>query len=301
VLLGVGSPNRPPGLAGWLIPRTIVGLAAWALLFAAIAGVTIAFGFAARQASIAEKEQARLGKPTGSQPDLDVPSPGPTPSVSPSPSPLDPLTQLVSAVGRSVVVVEDFDSSGGQATGAGFALQATPSELWVITSFSLVRAADAENRPVNVRLPNFQRLPGTVKSVDPNRDLALVIVPGERLPGLGRFAPPVTQPGAGVFALGVVGDSGRVTGSPATVSQVLSDGLLIEAAGLPPGSGGPILDVEGNLIGFLPLNYTPKGQTTPGLWVVPAQLMCRRLVVCPASALPESPGATPSPTPTATR
>ena len=297
-LLGVGpgGSGRPPDPAGRLIPRTVVGLAAWSLVLAAVLGVVIALGFAASQARIAEREQARLGQsrgPAGDQGDVASPAP----SVSPSPSPSDPLAELVGTVGRSVVVVEDFDPSGTGTSGSGFVLQATPRDIWVITSYTVVRGARTAGRPVKIRLPNFQRLDGSVRSSDPDRDVAVVVVSGENLPSLNRFAAPVTQPGAPVLVLGVIPSSGKVTGTRATVSQVLPDGLLLEAPGLASASGGPVLDADGNLVGVLPVQYVPKGQAAPGLWVVPAQLLCRRLVVCPRAALGVDPSASPSAAP----
>src|SRR5437867_1191960 len=163
-LLGVGpdGSGRPPGPAGWLIPRTVVGLALWSLLLAIVLGVVAAFAFAASQARITEKEQAQLGR---SRTPGEAASPGPSPS--PSPSPRDPVAELAASAGRSVLVVEDFDPSGTTTTGSGFVLQATPSDIWVVTSYSLVRAARTADRPVKVRLPNFQRFDGSIRSSDP--------------------------------------------------------------------------------------------------------------------------------------
>jgi hypothetical protein len=288
-VLGVGyGPGRPPGLAGWLVPRTVVGLAAWLVLIAAILGVVVAFGFAATQARIAEREQAVLGR---ERTPGEAASRGASPS--PTPTPKDPVTALVASAGRSVVVVEDADPSGTTTTGTGFVLQATPSDIWVVTSLSLVRGAQTGDRPVKVRLSSFQRFNASIKSTDSSRNLALVDVPGENLPSLNRFAPPVTQPGTPVFVLQADPDTGKVAGYPAKVAQVASDGLLIEGTGLSGSGGGPVLDADGNVVGVLPTGYVPKGEATAGLWAVPAQLMCRRLVVCPSSALGTQP--TPSP------
>jgi S1-C subfamily serine protease len=287
-----GGVGRPPGPAGWLVPRTIVGLAVWSLLLATILGVVVALGFAASQARISQKEQAALGR---SRTPGEAAPPGPSPS--PGPSPKDPLTELVASAGRSVVVVEDFDPSGATTAGSGFVLQATPSDIWVVTSYSLVRAAKTADRTVKVRLPNFQRLDGSIRSSDPDRDLALVDVEGENLPSLNRFAPPVTQTGAPVYVLEATAGTGKVAGHLATVSQVTGDGLLLQSTELAAGVGGPVLDADGNVVGVLPVRYVPKGQTTPGIWAVPAQLMCRRLIVCPASALNVQPSVTPSASP----
>lgn len=297
--LGMGTDKRRPGVAGWLIPRTIVGLAAWSLVLVSLIGVFVAFGFAAQQARIAEKEQARLGQAKTEQSELDAVPPAAV--ATPSPAPADPITILIGSSGRSVVAVEDFDDQGGVTAGTGFVLQATPNDLWVVTSYSIVRAARAEGRPIKIRFPNFSRLDGDVRTVDETRDLALVLVSGERLPGINRFAPPVTAAGTKAFALGVNATSGRVVGQEVTISQVLADGLLLEAPGIAAGAGGPILDADGNLIGVLPVTYKPKGQE-PGLWAVPAQMLCRRVVVCPAAVKETpspsaSPRANPSPSP----
>jgi hypothetical protein len=290
--VGPGGSGRPEGPAGWLVPRTIVGLAVWSLLLATILGVTVALGFAASQARISEKEQMALSRSR-----TPGESASPLPAPSPSPSPKDPLTELVASAGRSVVVVEDSDPSGTTTTGSGFVLQATPSDIWVITSYTLVRAAKTADRPVKVRLTNFQRLDGSIRSSDPDRDLAVVVVEGENLPSLNRLAPPLTQAGVPVYVLEATAGTGKVVGHRATVSQVTGDGLLLESSELAAGVGGPVLDADGSVVGVLPVRYIPKGQTTPGVWAVPAQLMCRRLVVCPASALNVQPSAAPSASP----
>lgn len=294
--LGIGSEHRRPGVAGWLIPRTVVGLSAWSLVLVSLVGVVVAFGFAASQARIAEREQKVLGQAKTEQSEFDaVPSPAPT--ASPSPVPTDPLTIVVGSAGRSVVAVEDFDDQGGVTAGTGFVLQATPTDLWVVTSYSIVRAAKAEGRSIKIRFPNFARLDGTVRTVDETRDLALIIVSGERLPGINRFAPPVTAAGTTAYALGVNATSGRVVGQEITITQVQPDGLLIDAPGVSAGAGGPIVDAEGALVGVLPVTYTPKGQEG-GLWAVPAQQLCRRVVVCPAAVRETpSPSAGPAPSP----
>jgi hypothetical protein len=204
--------------------------------------------------------------------------------------PADPVARLVDSVNRSIVAVEDFNSEGGMSAGTGFVLQTTPSDAWVVTSYSLVRGARSEGREIQVRLSNYERFPGTVKSVDDSRDLALIVVPGLHLPGIRRFTEPAVQAGAPVVAVEFSAAANKAVGTEVKVSQVVEGGLLLEGTV----GTGPVLDAEGNLVGVVPVSYKPRGQEAPGVWVVPAELLCKRLVVCPAGVRP-SPTPTPSP------
>jgi len=145
----------------------------------------------------------------------------------------------------SVVAIVD----GGH--GAGFAWR---DDLFV-TSAHVV-----SSRTAVVMTPDGRAVPGTVVGSDGDRDLALLHAPGAGVPAVTRGDPYALRPGALVFAVG----------HPLGVKDAVSVGVFQAVGAVPRGygmkkslipwvqadirlapgnSGGPIGDVEGNVIG----------------------------------------------------
>jgi S1-C subfamily serine protease len=176
---------------------------------------------------------------------------GPSPSAGPPPGAVALPAGVRDRVALSTVKV--FGTACGRVlNGSGF----SPAPDIIVTNAHVVAGVD---RP-NVLRTDGQRLRATVVVFDPNRDLAVL-----RVPGLGRASLPVGDPDAG--------DEGAVYGHPQgqdelaiiparVENEVNAQGLdlygrssirrqvLILAAALAPGdSGGALVDVGGNVIG----------------------------------------------------
>jgi serine protease Do len=167
-----------------------------------------------------------------------------------------------------VAIVDDGHGSGrGRGAGrgghgAGFALGGGGGDLFV-TSAHVV-----SSRKAVVVTPDGRAVPGTVVGRDVDRDLALLHAPGASLPGVTCGDPYALRPGALVFAVG----------HPLGVKDAVSVGVFQAVGAVPQGygmaeqrprrgrnpsipwvqadvrlapgnSGGPIADVEGNVIG----------------------------------------------------
>jgi S1-C subfamily serine protease len=125
----------------------------------------------------------------------------------------------------------------------------------VVTNYHVAGGPGA----VRVRLPDKQRLPATVVAEDPENDLALLKVAlpaGVRLPPL-RVAPTVvTGPGTAVATLGyALGGTGqKFTQGPVSQREggAGKPTLLVLNVTVNPGnSGGPLLDLGGNVVGVV--------------------------------------------------
>jgi S1-C subfamily serine protease len=139
-----------------------------------------------------------------------------------------------------------------QQDGSGFTVAA---EL-VVTNAHVV----AGERRTSIVRPDGRRLPATVTVFDPNRDLALLRVPGLNLQALPIGTATVGETGA-VF--GHPGGQDRVEISPAVIrqqvqalgrdlydSQVTRRQIYVLAADLEPGdSGGGLVDPGGTVVG----------------------------------------------------
>ena len=153
-------------------------------------------------------------------------------------------------------------SRGGGGHGAGFAWGGGGGDLFV-TSAHVVSSREAV-----VVTPDGRAVRGTVVGRDVDRDIALLHAPGARVPAVTCGDPYALRPGALVFAVG----------HPLGVKDAVSVGVFQAVRAVPRGygmaeqrprrgrspyipwvqadvrlapgnSGGPIADVEGNVIG----------------------------------------------------
>ncbi len=176
---------------------------------------------------------------------------GPSPSTNPPPADLALRPGVRTSVAASTVRVTG-NACGRVLSGSGFSV----APETIVTNAHVVAGVD---RP-NVHRTDGRRLQATVVVFDPNRDLAVL-----RVPGLGQDPLPVGE--------GEVGDDGAVFGhpggqdeleiSPARIEDVINArGLdlygsrpirrevLVLAADLEPGdSGGAVVDTTGTVVG----------------------------------------------------
>jgi S1-C subfamily serine protease len=172
------------------------------------------------------------------------------PEVGPPPSKVLPAA-VARRVAASAVKVEGEACDRIQ-NGSGF----VASEGIVVTNAHVVAGEDAST----VETLDGQRFEGRVVAFDPNRDLAVLDVPG-------LTAEPLTRAGAGVGATGAVYGyprGGPLQEAPARVAErIVAVGtdiyrtgttrrdVFVLAAELEPGdSGGPLVDRDGQVIGI---------------------------------------------------
>ena len=190
----------------------------------------------------------------------------------------DRVPQIVAAATPSVVEVH-VHSVGGRSTGSGTVL--TRSGL-VLTNYHLV-ATDVGFADVRVRMSRRADLrKASVVRADPSSDLAVIQVTGE-----GGFRPATigdsstVVPGPQVIAIGspeglqnsvsvgVVSAVNRpvpVVGVRKGVGKpVTYDAIQTDAALGPGNSGGPLLDLDGRVVGIDSAGYTTPGGTSSGV------------------------------------
>jgi serine protease Do len=156
---------------------------------------------------------------------------------------------------RSVVVIGPGAPAAGPpaGSGSGFVFDA---DGHIITNAHVIGAA----RTVRVGLFDGRRVEAEVVGVDPRTDIAVVRLPaGTSVPALVMAEGPDGAPGAGspVFALGhPLGyrfsvTSGVISGFGRSYDVVTPVDFLQHDAALNPGSsGGPLVDLEGRVLGM---------------------------------------------------
>jgi S1-C subfamily serine protease len=161
-------------------------------------------------------------------------------------------TPEVASAAQSVVKVTSL-GCGGLVTGSGFAIGGG----YVVTNAHVVSGTSGHH----VLTPAGDDLPATVVYFDPGRDVALLSVPDLQAGALG-FGPAsrgtqaavIGYPGGGRQTIeaavvdGAVDAQGRDIYSTNTVTRQI---YVIQGKVRPGNSGGPLLDLKGNVLGIV--------------------------------------------------
>lgn len=168
--------------------------------------------------------------------------------------------------------------------GSAFAAVQTADETFFVTAFAVVAHPEQEGQAIDRAEVLFagRRHPAEVHSWSPERDLALL-----RVPGVGD-APPVAEwrpddeevpANTKLFAAGLTPTGGLVQ-IPVTVGGGDADVIVIDA-GLPEIlRGGPLLDARGRVVGVSSTAYAPYGGAGTLAPAVPVGALCERLIRC---------------------
>ena len=152
-----------------------------------------------------------------------------------------------------VAIVDDSRRRGGH--GAGMAWRGGADDL-IVTSAHVV-----SKKKAIVVTPDGRAVQGTVVLRDAERDIAVVRAPHARVPAVTARDPSALRAGSFVFAVGhPLGVRDAVSIGVLQAVRALPEGYGLNGKGslawvqadvrLAPGnSGGPIADVEGNVIG----------------------------------------------------
>ena len=123
-----------------------------------------------------------------------------------------------------------LDSSGEASVGTVFVVSSNSTQSLLITSYTTVEAATHSPGPPVYVSQGACQSQVSVRSWDPQYDLALLVLPTANLPAL-TAAPttPVPQPGDRLFAVSGLGSEGASLSS-GTVIDVQSQGIASDAA-----------------------------------------------------------------------
>ena len=180
-----------------------------------------------------------------------------------------------------------LDANGQPSVGTAFVVSSNSSQSLLLTSFTTVAAATrSPGPPVFVRQQNGSDTPVTVKTWDPQYDLALLVLPRGNVAKL-VAAPnsPAPQPGDRLFAISGLANAGaKVT--QGTVVDVSASGVQIDAGIGSDFQGGPLVTPNGEVMAVASRTYSPLGFSTDGVWYVPyVEAACNKVLSCPGGSL----------------
>jgi S1-C subfamily serine protease len=198
------------------------------------------------------------------------------------------LATIIKQVAPSVFFVHTLDGAGQPAVGTSFVISSNASQTLLITSYTTVAAATRSPGPhvYVTQGASGAQTPVTVRSWDPQYDLALLILPkGGETPVTVAPTSPSPQPGDRLFAVSGLGTAGASL-AQGTVIDVSSNGLELDAPIGTAFQGGPIVDKSGQVVAVGSRSYAPLGFTSDGTYFVPfVQAACSKVLSCPGGTL----------------
>lgn len=262
-------------LLGYVLPKTVVGLALWLLIFALGAGASGVVFFVAYErrlsdldAKVTQMRSELEKKISDAVTQLQQADRANQVTGTGAVGPAGDAARLIASVGPAVAIVEGADVAGAATSGSGFVMYSSANQSWLLTSYHLVAGSIAAAQgatpsptatvapptsgvtpTVVVHVGGLDRS-GTVYSWDAAHDLALVIVPVGSVPTL-TFSSAVPSPGLQVWAVG--GASGALGATAAKGQLVTSTAqtYATDAVFGPRSWGGPLVDAEGRVLGVL--------------------------------------------------
>jgi S1-C subfamily serine protease len=200
------------------------------------------------------------------------------------------VPQLAASFSPSVYAVATLDNNGRPSVGTAFAVESDQSSTLLLTSYTTVAAATVAPGPAINLTKSGTQIPAQLLSWDQAHDMALLKIDKGNVPVL-DWATDQSQSkalGSVVFAISGTGGAGAALTSGSLIDQT-AQGFRHTAVLGTDFQGGPIINVDGKVIGVASLSYDPLGYDAGAVhWSPPISAACDRVLTCGGSA--RSPG-----------
>ncbi len=300
-------------LLTYVLPKTVVGLALWLLIFALGAGASGVVFFVAYERRLTELDtrmtQIRTEleqKLSDAVTQLQQADRANQVTGTGTAGPAGEAARLIAAVGPAIAIVQGADASGARTSGTGFVMNSTANQSWLLTNYHLVAGSIAAAQAVSptttsptatvtptasvvptasvaptvtVHLGGIDRA-GTVYSWDAAHDLALVIVSVGSVPTL-KFSSAVPAAGLQVWAVGAAAGPLGASAAKGQLVTPTAQSFSTDAVFGARAAGGPLVDTEGKVVGVLTTTPIPGAPALPAGQAIPVRLACLQVVICP--------------------
>jgi S1-C subfamily serine protease len=196
------------------------------------------------------------------------------------------LAALVKQVAPSVFFVHTLDASGQPSVGTAFVVASNATQSLLLTSYTTIKAATAAPGPTVFIRQGATDIPVTVRTWDPQYDLAVLVLPQGGLRPLVAATPsPAPLPGDRIYAVSGLGSAGASITQGALV-DVSASGVTEDAVIGPAFQGGPLIDQGGQVLAVASRTYAPLGFPSDGVWFAPyVEAACNKVLICPNGTL----------------
>lgn len=279
-----------------ILPRTVIGIASMLLFFGLGVGVAGAALYAYYDWRLSENEQ-RVGELSESlerrlleaNEELDVSAADSIQRIRQEVRPLRDLLRqeavladLTGAMAGRVWFVETLDENGAPSVGSAFVVASDEAQSLLVTSWSVVAAGTTEPAPGITLRSGDESLEAELYNWDPERDLALLVLPRGGLEPLAwagerALADLVGEP---VWAVQGIGGNGASVSIGTVIDQTATG--IQHTAGLNAAfRGGPLVDGRGRVVAVASTAYSPLGYSSGDVaFAAPVQSTCERVLEC---------------------
>jgi S1-C subfamily serine protease len=203
------------------------------------------------------------------------------------------VPQLAASFSPSVYAVSTLDNAGKPSVGTAFAVESDSAGSLMLTSYTVVAAATVAPGPTITLTKDNAQITAQLLSWDQANDLALLKIPKGNIPVL-DWADDKAQSkalGSVIFPISGTGGAGAALTSGTLIDQT-SQGFRHTAVIGTDFQGGPIINVDGKVIGMASLTYDPLGYDDGAVhWSPPISVACTKVLTCGGSArAPGKPG-----------
>jgi S1-C subfamily serine protease len=199
------------------------------------------------------------------------------------------LALLVKNLSPSLFFVHTQDANGQPVVGTAFVISSNAQESLLLTSATTVAASQQNPAPAVYVRQNNTDVKVTVRTVDSQYDLALIVLPTAHLPVI-KVAPATPAPAVGdkIFAMSGLGTAGAGV-SQGALTDVSAAGVSENAPIGQAFQGGPLVNAAGQVVAVASRTYAPQGFPSDAVWFAPyPQAACAKVISCPAGSISAS-------------
>lgn len=201
------------------------------------------------------------------------------------------VLQLAQLFSPAVYSVATLDEEGRPSVGTAFAVISDDRETYFVTSYTTVKAATVRPGPDVTIRKGTEETKAQVWNWDVERDLALIRAPKGGVQVLEWISDDAAAKALGgrIFPVSGLGGAGASLTTGVVIDQS-AVGFQHTAPLGPAFQGGPIVTVDGKVLGVASLTYEPLG-FDPGEihFAVPINQVCQKLLQCGGVARTPSP------------
>ena len=307
--------DRKDFLAGMMMPKTVVQLSIWILMFGLGAGLAGLLLFVVYQSQVNAMEGRIIESQTELENKLEErldelekrePQASATLNVSAaSDSSERTRSELIRNVAPGIVGIRGTDSAGKATNGTGFIVNTTDQGSWVLTNYQLVAGSRPDSSAVQVRMGPAE-IAAEVFEVDPGADLALVVLNVSGKKTL-RFTRGELKEGDPVWVFSTARGNPGATAQEAHLVAYGPNRVVVDIDPPAQFNGGPVIDSQGRVVGVLsskaPTTSTskstgtsaPPSPATASRGATPIKYACNLVLQCPGTRPKAEPSATPAP------
>ena len=196
------------------------------------------------------------------------------------------LAGIIKEMSPSVLFVHTLDANGQPSVGTAFVVSSGNGQSLLVTSYTTVAAATHSPGPAVYVRQGSSDTQVTVRTWDPQYDLALLVYPkGALKPVTAAPSSPAPQPGDRLYAVSGLGTAGASV-TQVSVADVSASGIAVDGGIGAAFQGAPLVTPQGQVLAVASRTYAPLGFASDTVFFAPyVEAACNKVLSCPGGSL----------------